>query len=311
MHRHAEHAALINEPLWSLIVPEGNSLVNLGDLSKPATVLIEKISNAVGVVYEPTRIKRQARAEVEADKIRALARIELTDLERRAFARLAHQESRIQENIEQITDQAVSSLPLDAKVDALDEDWIAHFFKQCDTVSDKEMQSLWGQLLAGEATTPGTFSKRTIDFVSSIGKQDAQLFTTFCQFVWMVGDATPLIFDLDQKIYAEAGINFDSIKHLDAIGLISFESLSGYKKMGFGKYAHFFYYGTPMLVEFPLDSKNEIEVGKVLFTATGKELVKISGSTMNPNFKEWVLNKWINEGLILSSLIGAQGNPIQ
>lgn len=285
------------------MVPEGNSLVNLGDLSKPATVLIEKISNAVGVVYEPTRIKRQARAEVEADKIKALARIEITDLERRAFERLAHQESRKQENIEQITDQAVSSLPSDAKVDALDEDWVAHFFKQCDTVSNKEMQSLWGKLLAGEAATPGTFSKRTVDFVSSIDNRDAQLFTAFCQFVWMIGDATPLIYDLEQKIYSEAGINFGSIKHLDAIGLVSFESLSGYKKMGFGKYAHFFYYGTPMLVEFPLDAKNEMEVGSVLLTAIGKELATISGSTMNPEFKEWVLNKWINEGLILSSLM--------
>lgn len=291
-------------------MPEGNSIVNLGELSKPATVLIEKISNAVGIVYEPTRIKRQARAEVEVDKIKALARIELTDLEHRAFARLAHQESRKQDNIEQITDQAVSSLPPDAKVDALDEDWIAHFFKQCDTVSDKEMQSLWGQLLAGEATTPGTFSKRTIDFVSSIGKQDAQLFTAFCQFVWMLGDATPLIYDLDQKFYSDAGINFGSLKHLDAIGLISFESLSGYRKMGFGKYTHFFYYGKPMLVEFPLDRENEIALGKVLLTTTGKELVNIAGSQMSKDFHEWVLNKWINEGLILSSLIEPNRNPI-
>jgi hypothetical protein len=47
---------------------DGNSLVslgNIGDLSKPATVLVEKICNAVGVVYEPTRIKRKARAELE------------------------------------------------------------------------------------------------------------------------------------------------------------------------------------------------------------------------------------------------------
>jgi hypothetical protein len=28
---------------------DGNSVINLGDLAKPATVLIEKISSAVGV----------------------------------------------------------------------------------------------------------------------------------------------------------------------------------------------------------------------------------------------------------------------
>lgn len=128
---------------------EGNSLINLGDLSKPATVLIEKVSNAVGVIYEPYHIKRKARAEAEAEKIKALAKIELTELEQRALDRFVHQETRKQANIEQITAQAAASLPSDAQVENLDEDWIAHFFKQCDTVSDKEMQSLWARLLSG------------------------------------------------------------------------------------------------------------------------------------------------------------------
>jgi hypothetical protein len=33
---------------------ESTSLVNLGDLTKPATILVEKICNAVGKIYEPT-----------------------------------------------------------------------------------------------------------------------------------------------------------------------------------------------------------------------------------------------------------------
>ncbi|HLL76618.1 MAG TPA: hypothetical protein VK421_15295 [Pyrinomonadaceae bacterium] len=48
---------------------DGNSIVNLGDLTKPATVLIEKISDAVGGVFRPYQIKRLAHAEAEAEKI--------------------------------------------------------------------------------------------------------------------------------------------------------------------------------------------------------------------------------------------------
>ena len=155
---------------------DGNSLVNLGDLSKPATVFIEKISSAIGIAYEPFHVKRMARAGAEAEKIKALARIELTELEHRAVDRFVQQEARKQKNIEQITTQALASLPHDAKVEKLDEDWVAHFFKQCDTVSDTEMQSMWSRLLSGEATTPGTFSKRTVAFVSSMDKKDATLF---------------------------------------------------------------------------------------------------------------------------------------
>jgi hypothetical protein len=39
-----------------------NALNNLGDISKPATTLIEKISNAAGIIYLPTHIKRVAKA---------------------------------------------------------------------------------------------------------------------------------------------------------------------------------------------------------------------------------------------------------
>lgn len=281
---------------------DGNSLINLGDLSKPATVLIEKVSSAVGIIYEPYHVKRMARAEAEVDKIKALAKIELTELEHRALDRFVQQEARKQKNIENITAQAAASLPHDAKVENLDEDWVAHFFKQCDTVSDSEMQSLWSRLLSGEAANPGTYSKRTVDFVSTIDKKDAALFTTFCQFVWFIGDPVPLIYKTDDEIYTNQGINFAALKHLDAIGLISFESVSGYARKGFGKYAHVFYYGRPTAIEFSGEANNQLQMGHVLLTSIGKELTPICGSSPNYEFYEYVIRKWFQQGLVLSSI---------
>jgi hypothetical protein len=48
-----------------------NSIINLGDLAKPATVLVEKISDAIGGIFKPYQIRRIAQAEGEAEKIRA------------------------------------------------------------------------------------------------------------------------------------------------------------------------------------------------------------------------------------------------
>lgn len=281
---------------------DGNSLINLGDLSKPATVLVEKVCNAVGVIYEPTRIKRRARADAEAGKIAALASIELQDIERRALERLVHQEARKQENIERITAQAAAALPESAQVESLDEDWVAHFFKQCDTVSDQGMQSLWSRILSGEATSPGSFSKRTVDFVSTIDKKDAALFTEFCKFAWMLGEPCPLIYEVENEIYRKSGVTFASLKHLDAIGLISFESVSGYARNGFPKYAHIFYYGLPTAIEFPADANNQLDIGHVLLTATGKELASICGSSRSEEFYVYVIERWFKQGLILSSV---------
>lgn len=278
-------------------------LINLGDLSKPATVLIEKVCSAVGIVFEPTRIRRKAKAEADAQQISAVGQIEVDALQRRALERLVHQEARKQMNIESITAQAASSLPPTANTEALNEDWLAHFFKQCDTVSDSEMQSLWSKVLAGEATAPGTYSRRTVDLVSTLDKADASLFTAFGEFVWVIGEANPLIYDLSNEVYKAKGITFESLKHLDSIGLISFESVAGYNRSGFAKHGITLYYGRPTMLEFPADSANQMEVGHALLTSAGKQLMAICGSARNDAFYQYVIRKWSDAGIITSSLI--------
>lgn len=281
---------------------EGTSLVNidLGNLSKPATILIKKVSNAVGILYEPMRIVKKAKAEADAEKIKALTSIEISEIQTRGLARLVHQEGRKQENIERITAQAIESLQHDANVEELEEDWIAYFFKNCDTVSDKEMQSLWAKLLAGEASRPGTFSKRTVDFVASMDKSDAKLFTDLCQFCFFLRNTVPVIFDYANEIYTKHGINFESLKHLGSIGLISFE-VNGYLEDKIPKKFQVTYFGQQVVIEFPNEAENKLEVGNVLLTQAGQELFPICGAARNDEFFEYALSHWSNQGLIISS----------
>lgn len=282
---------------------EGKSLVNFGDLSKPATILIEKVSSAVGILYEPTRIRKKAAADADADadKIRAIAHIEVTEIQQRAIERMIYQEGRKQENIERITAQAAQDLPQDSKPENLDEDWIAHFFSKCENVSDEQMQSLWSKLLAGEATSPGTYSKRTVDLVGSMDKKDAFLFTELVQFTWMMGEAVPLIFDTTNEIYTKKGINFSALKHLDSLGLISFESVSGYIRKGFSKQNYIFYFGLPTLMEFSEQANNQIATGQVIYTQAGKELIEICGCQRNQEFYEYAIERLGVQNLTLSS----------
>ena len=272
-------------------------MINIGELSKPATVLIEKVCNAVGVLYEPTRIRRQAHADADATRINALARMELTQLEERAFERLTHQEARKQENIEQITFEAASQVKPDGKPENIDPDWIAHFFKQCDTVSDREMQSLWSKLLSGEATKPGTFSKRTINLIASLDKRDAALFTLLGQFIWMLGNPTAIITDPNDPLLAAAGITFTDLKHLDSIGLINFEQITTFQVNGLPKFASASYCDKLAILEFPNDSNNTVVLGNVLLTKSGQELFPICGSARNLLHFEAVVAKWRADGI--------------
>ena len=275
-----------------------NPLANLGELSKPATVLIEKISDAVGGIFKPYQIVRVAKAEAEAEKIRAHAGIVVKDIHLRAMHRFLEEEAKKQKNIEDITQKALPNLNDDAKSENVENDWIVNFFDKCRLISDSDMQGLWSRILSGEANSPGSYSKRTVNFLSSLDKNDAELFTKLCKFAWMIGDVKPLIYDVKNDIYNKHKINFGSLNHLESIGLIQFNSLAGFRQLGIPKRVPLFYYDKPALLEFEKESDNELELGKVLLTKIGQELAPICGSSPDQDFYEYICEKWRKEGLI-------------
>ena len=282
---------------------DGNSLINFGDLTKPATVLIEKISDAIGGIFRPYQIERVATAEGEAAKIRALADIEISDIQQRAIVRLVQEEGKKQENIERITAQSIKELTQDAKPEKIDNDWIVHFFDKCRLVSDDEMQSLWAKLLAGEANNPGAISKRCVELVSILDKSDAHLFTNLCSFGWMEGQIWPMIYDEKDEIYTERGITFGTLKHLDDIGLITCSNVSNFKRLKIPKDIYIQYYGTQVRVEFRNERDNELSVGKVLLSKVGEELAPISGSHPVPGFLEYVIENWTKQGITVTTAL--------
>ena len=275
-------------------MPEGtsNSLINLGDLSKPADTLIKKISKAVGGIFAPYQIKRVAKAEAEAALIKAQTEIQITDLHLRAMHRFVEEEANRQKNIEDITAKALPQLNDKADPSKVEDDWITNFFDKCRIVSDKEMQMLWSRVLAGESNSPGTYSKRTVNFLSDLDKSEAEMFSNLCGFGWMIMDVKPLIYDVHNAIYNDRGINFVSLSHLESIGLIQFNNLAGFRLLNLPKRFAVLYYGKPILMDMPKDTDNEMNLGHVLLTRVGQELAPICGSKPVDGFLEYVKEKW-------------------
>ncbi len=268
------------------------SLLNLGKLSKPANTLIEKISNATGVLFEPYQIKRVAKAKAEAVRREAQSEIEITDLHRRAARRWIEEEAQRQKNMEDIAAKALPQLEEIAKPDSVEDDWIVNFFDKSRIVSDNEMQELWSRVLAGEANDPGTYSKRTVNFLSDLDKTEAELFSKLCGFTWMIENMNPLVFDFEAQIYARQGINFDTLSHLDSIGLVQFAGVTGFNLFKLPRSIVLHYYGRPLRLNLPKDDNNELEIGQVLLTRIGQELAQICGSRRVEGFWEYVRDKW-------------------
>ncbi|RIA19913.1 uncharacterized protein DUF2806 [Ectopseudomonas oleovorans] len=263
-----------------------------GDLSKPATTLVEKISSAMGKIYEPTHIRRIAKAETDASKIRALSDIEINDIQQRALERFIHEEARKQSNIESITNKALPLLNENATPQAIEADWITYFFDHCRNISDIEMQSLWSNLLSMEANEPGTYSKRAINLISTLDKSDANLFTSICSFSVFGGDGfdyhIPLILNFEDTIYQKLGITFFKLTNLESIGLLKFDSSTNFTIHTPINEEYFYYDDSKITITAPSEAQKNIEVGCIMLTAVGQQLSRICGAKPDPDFLEYI-----------------------
>lgn len=176
-------------------------------MSNPLTRLIEVISQGVGVVFAPYLIKKTANAR--ANEIRVISsaindvakqnqvsvsykdgavevvcqnKVNITlekeqrSLDGRTSKRLDYQEQRRQQNIESVTSFAASELANEETVpdETPDQDWITRFFSFAQDISTEQMQHLWGRILAGEISKPGTYSLKALNLVRDFKQEDAE-----------------------------------------------------------------------------------------------------------------------------------------
>ncbi len=269
------------------------SLINLGELAKPATTLIEKISEGIFFIFQPWHKKKMAEADVYEEKLHAMAEIEITVIQRRAMSRFYHEEAKKQNNMENIIAKALPEVTEQAKPDQVENDWIVHFFEKCRLISDDQMQGLWAKILAGQANAPGKYSKKTIDILSSIEKADAILFSKLCSFSVIIMDKIlPLIYDINKSIYKENGIDFEPLSHLESLGLIHFDNIRGFRMQKLSQKGFIPYFESRAWIEFQKPEDNEIQLGKVLLTKAGQQLAHISDAQPIDGFIDYLKEKW-------------------
>ena len=257
--------------------------------------LIKKVSDATGILYEPTKIKRKAKADADALTTLATAGIEVTDLEHRAMSRLVKEEAKKQENIESVMNKAIPQLEDGAEPNGLNDDWVMHYFDKVKNISDENAQKVWARLLAGEVNRPNSFSKHTINVLYLLDPSDVKIFENLMRFTWtQSGRCHPLIFDETLDIYASNGINFEKLMHLDKLGLIQYSGagfrLSSSDKM---QLLDFFYFSRKLQLRVSNEDSFNLSIGRVGLTQVGAEMMKlVTGVLEVDDYYEFVKNIW-------------------
>ncbi len=296
--------------------------IDIGGLAEPATVLIEKISDAVAGMFAPSQRRRLAQAEAEADVIRARGEADaalvraangqrITGIEIRAMRRAIAEETMFQSRIEDVISEAIPQLdPGRASPERIDDDWIRNFFDKARTIGDEEMQLLWAKLLAGEANEPGSFSRKSVNLLGDMSVNDAETFQALCDFVWIL-DGNPTIIDVDVTdwFYSENGINYESMSRLIELGLVA------RRVVGFDSSARMIRGHEPVLavsdarmvaeygahrleLSFRENDKDYLFVGSWKLTQAGTQLLSLVDAQPVEGFFEVVRDEWAEQGLL-------------
>lgn len=226
-------------------------------LSKPITKLISVVGQGIGLTAEPALTVINAHAEAHAIKVIAKAvkesQLELFDSEveyqgngmlikklptaslsqhdcelvERALQKITVRELNKQINIEKIISQTGSLLKneehcADEEVDPI---WASKFFKIAEDVSKEDLQILWSKILAREITQPGSYSIRTLEFLNSITKKEAELIIKMARLS-ICCDGKCFI-PGNNQIQEKYGLTVDDILLLQELGLLPSSSSMG------------------------------------------------------------------------------------
>ncbi|WP_081449463.1 DUF2806 domain-containing protein [Rhodomicrobium vannielii] len=159
---------------------------DLVGIAKPLEKLVEVVAAGVGVLYEPSRTRNNAKAEAEAAIVTAQANAKADNIAYRAKCRIEAKEIRRQENIEAVISRASKFLPTEVSQEPVSKDWAADFFEEYQDINDEELRGIWARILAGEVTQPGSFSRRTLRVLKDSSMQEASKFQSICSYLWFI-----------------------------------------------------------------------------------------------------------------------------
>ena len=293
---------------------------DLVGIGKIGVRLIEKISDATGVLYEPTRIVRRAEAEAKAEIMRAETGVEITDIQQRAAQRFINEQILYQTNMEGIIEKASSRISDEASPESIGNDWLLNFFDKCRTVSEDETQELWARVLAGEAEHPGTISARTLDILKNLDQRTALLFQTLCSSSVsseIEGDARVPTLGLNagKNELREYGFEYRNLLNLVEHGLI-LSSLSSW-------HDHISCVGRvlstnpPTIFRVPFNHheknwvlvpthenavKGELKITGITFTESGRQLLKSVDRVPTEKYTQDLKDYFLRQNLLMTEV---------
>jgi hypothetical protein len=259
------------------------SFITVNIDGKPLEKLIEVVSNGIGTLYRPRKIRKEADAQAYAIKVlenaKAIAGTETMLIEaetvERIGQRLVAQEIRRQNNIDSVVEKAAEDLKgKQVSDDPVDEDWATRFFGIVQDVSQEEMKILWSKILSKEIERPSTFSMRTLETLRNLSAYEAELFEKVAPLVLYQGSY--FVFN-DADVLEKLGVHYIDLAQLTECGILlpgtfvrkTYESAPDKDTVSAIVYGN-----KAVILELPQSTKS-VDIPIVLLSKAGEELLRL------------------------------------
>lgn len=203
----------------------------------------------------------------------------------RATKRLDAEAIRQQNNIENVLECAIQEISQVNSVsdEPVDDDWITRFFSIVKDISNQEMQYVWGKILAGEISSPKSFSLRTLETLRNISSDEAKLFQKIIPLI--VYSEQDYFITSEDKILSNYNIPFSEILSLDECGLIN-STGNVLLTFSFTSNNEEFIFSDEFMIVVSICNKNasNISTGIYSLTKAGQELYKILPHDSNKEY---------------------------
>jgi hypothetical protein len=157
-------------------------------------------------------------------------------------------------------------------VRSVDEDWLFVWREHAGKVSAEDLQRLWGSVLAGEVKAPGRYSIRTLEFLKTLSKREAEMISKLATYVIDGRIAR------SQTTYLESkGLHFSMLLNMQELGVLSGMEAIGlnttYKSVVEGRFVRAFVsHGKALIVEHE-DSAKALTLEIYMLTEVGRQVL--------------------------------------
>ncbi|MGN6214111.1 DUF2806 domain-containing protein [Parafilimonas sp.] len=239
-----------------------------------ASAVKDNFTGTGGIEYKEEKLQISSPSQPTPVNI---SQLPSPDLESRTQERLLFQQAKKQHNIESITSIAAEQLKDEPAIDnkPIDEDWMNRFFNIAEDISNEEMQSLWGKILAGEIKRPQSYSLRTLELIRNLSKEEADIITKIANFVIKIRNDY-LLYKGNDSALEKYGISYYDVALLTEIGIIQPGDFITYHfKPNTSLTRTPILYGNLVLVVERQANASEQRLPVELFTKTGVEVLKL------------------------------------